>query len=124
MKKSKVFLVLLGLLLLGTAVFAQSVPYYASNAIGSSPIYPHPLSDWTGSGSSSDPWYNTFLSGAIQVRAARGIDGNIGINVRNNLDYPVWIRAKMLSVNGNKVGYNGVLCNANQAPDSFSRRTW
>ena len=105
MKTSKVFLVLLGLLLLGAAVFAQSVPYNSSNATGSSPIYPHPLSNWKGTGAYNDPWYNTFLDGAIEVRAARGaMDGNIGVNVKSNLDYGVYIRVKIQSANG-KVSY-------------------
>ena len=108
MKKMKVFLVLLVLLFLGAAVFAQSVPYWTSNAIGSSPISPDRNRAWSGSGSSSDPWYNVFLNGGIEIRVMRGSYQNIVVMVKSNLDYSVWVNVKTRSANGSKTGYNTV----------------
>ena len=102
MKKIKVFLVLLGLLLHSATVFAQSVPYHASNATGSSPISPDNRI-WSGSGSSTDPWYNNFLNGAIELFVARG-NNLIGCYVKNNLSYAIRVRVRIQSQNG-KTGF-------------------
>jgi len=63
---------------------------------------------------SSDPWYNSFLDGGIEIRAARGIyDNTIGVLIKNNFSYDIWVKVKMVSANGSKSGYYYQMVSAN-----------